>query len=244
MRRRRVTTRRVRTHLNPNHHVATSEVHPFELGKNRIEALSDGVFAIVMTILVFNFKVPELPPDAQNVQLTPALFALWPKFVTYAVSFVSLGVFWIGHHMMYHTIRKADHALLWLNIFFFMFVSVLPFSASLVDAFLQTQIAPLFFGANIAVIGWLLFLQWAYASRRPGMTAPFVTPEVRRAVSNRILMAPVATTLTMLICFWSVEISLAVYLLVLPLYTLPGKFYQRGSGAELPVKLESQRSES
>ena len=176
MRRRRVTTRRVRTHLNPNHHVATSEVHPFELGKNRIEALSDGVFAIVMTILVFNFKVPELPPDAQNVQLTPALFALWPKFVTYAVSFVSLGVFWIGHHMMYHTIRKADRALLWLNIFFFMFVSVLPFSASLVDAFLQAQIAPLFFGANIAVIGWLLFLQWAYASHRPGMTAPFCHP--------------------------------------------------------------------
>lgn len=222
----------------------TSETHPFELGKNRIEALSDGVFAIVMTILVFNFKVPELPPDAQNVQLTPALFALWPKFVTYAVSFVSLGVFWIGHHVITHAICKADRALLWLNIFFFMFVSVLPFSASLVDAFLQAQIAPLFFGANIAVIGWLLFLQWAYASRRPDMTAAFVTPEFRRAVSSRILMAPVATTLTMLICFWSVKISLAIYLLVLPLYTLPGKFHQKESGAGLPVKLESQRSES
>jgi len=234
----------VSTRLKPDNNIATSEVHPFELGKNRIEALSDGVFAIVMTILVFNFKVPELPPDAQNVQLTPALFALWPKFVTYAVSFVSLGVFWIGHHVMYHTIRRADHTLLWLNIFFFMFVSVLPFSTSLVDAFLQTQVAPLFFGANIAVIGWLLFLQWAYASRRPDMMAGFVTPEFRRAVRGRILMAPVATTLTMLICFWSVEISLAIYLLVLPLYTLPGKFHQKESGAGSPVKLESQRSES
>ncbi len=222
----------------------TSEAHPFELGKNRIEALSDGVFAIVMTILVFNFHVPELPPDAQNVQLIPALFALWPKFVTYAVSFVSLGVFWIGHHMMYHTIRKADRALLWLNIFFFMFVSVLPFSASLVDAFLQTQVAPLFFGANITVIGWMLFLQWAYASRQPDMMASFVTPEVRRAVRSRILMAPAATTLTMLICFWSVQISLAIYLLVLPLYMLPGKFGRKESTARSPADLASQRSES
>ena len=212
-----------------------SEAHPFELGKNRIEALSDGVFAIVMTILVFNFKVPELPADAQNVQLTPALLALWPKFVTYGISFLSLGVFWIGHHMMYHTIQKADRTLLWLNIFFFMFVSILPFSASVVDAFLQTQIAPLFFGANIAMIGWLLVLQWVYASHQPDMMAPFVTPEFRTLVKNRILLAPAATTLTMLICFWSVEISLVIYLLVLPLYMLPGKLARVNSRGLQPV---------
>ena len=199
------------------------EGRPIELGKNRIEALSDGVFAIAMTLLVFNFKVPELPAGAPNVEVAPALFALWPKFVSYAVSFISLGVFWIGHHMMYHIIRRADRTLLWLNILFFMFVAFLPFSTSVLDAFTQTQIGPVFFGANITIIGWLLFAQWAYASHQPDMLAGFVTPEYRALVKFRMLTVPVVTTLTMLIAFWSVEISLAIYLLLLPLYMLPGK---------------------
>ncbi|MGH7853350.1 MAG: TMEM175 family protein, partial [Candidatus Binatia bacterium] len=104
------------------------ETATFEIGKTRIEALSDGIFAIVMTLLILELHVPNLPPAAPNVEVTPALIALWPKFVSYLVAFVSLGVFWVGHHMMYHAIRRADRTLLWLNIVFFMFVSLLPFS--------------------------------------------------------------------------------------------------------------------
>ena len=195
----------------------------FEIGKNRIEALSDGIFAIVMTLLILEIHVPNLPLNAPNVQVAPALFALWPKFVSYLVTFISLGFFWVGHHIMYHAIRRADRILLWLNIFFFMFVSLLPFSTSLLNAFPEAFIAPLFFGANLAVIGWILFFQWRYASSQPGMMAEFVSDEYRKTVSFRMLVVPVATTLTAVICFWSVGISLAIYLLLLPLYMLPGK---------------------
>lgn len=93
----------------------------FEIGKSRIEALSDGIFAIVMTLLILEFHVPNLPPNAPNVDVAPALVALWPKFVSYIVTFVSLRFFWVGHHIMYHAIRRADRTLLWLNIFFFMY---------------------------------------------------------------------------------------------------------------------------
>lgn len=200
-----------------------SESTRFELGKNRIEALSDGIFAIVMTLLILEFRVPELPHNAPNVQVLPALLNLWPKFATYVVTFVSLGVFWIGHHNMYHAIRRADRVLLWLNILFFMFVSLLPFSMSVLNAFPQTQVAPLFFGANITIIGWLLFSQWAYANSRPDMIIASVSPKHRRFVKSRMLAVPIATTLTMLVAFWSVEISLVVYVSLLPLYMLPGK---------------------
>jgi uncharacterized membrane protein len=199
------------------------EIRSFELGKNRIEALSDGIFAIVMTLLILEFRVPELPHNAPNVQVLPALLNLWPKFATYVVTFVSLGVFWIGHHNMYHAIRRADRALLWLNILFFMFVSLLPFSMSVLNAFPQTQVAPLFFGANITLIGWLLFFQWGYADSRRDMIIASVSPEYRRFVKSRMLAVPVATTLTMLVAFWSVQISLIVYVSLLPLYMLPGK---------------------
>jgi len=203
------------------------ETRPIELGKNRIEALSDGIFAIVMTLLILEIHVPNLPPNAPNVEVAPALLGLWPKFATYAVSFISLGIFWIGHHNMYHAIRRADRVLLWLNILFFMFVSLLPFSTSVLNAFSRTQVAPLFFGANITMIGWMLFFQWAYASSQPDMMAASIPAEYRAMVKSRTLTVPVITTLTMLIAFWSVEISLLIYLVTLPLYMLPGKLKAR-----------------
>ena len=80
---------------------------PFELGTNRIEALSDGLFAIAMTLLVLELHLPELPHNAPNVVVVPALLKLLPKLGTYAVSFISLGVFWVGHHNMYHAINNT-----------------------------------------------------------------------------------------------------------------------------------------
>jgi uncharacterized membrane protein len=210
------------------------DITPFEIGKNRIEALSDGIFAIVMTLLILELHVPNLAPTAPNVEVTPALFALWPKFVSYLVAFVSLGIFWVGHHIMYHAIRRADRTLLWLNIVFFMFVSLLPFSTSVLNAFPRALIAPFLFGANLALVGWLLFFQWAYVSSQPGMVAPFVTTEYRATVNFRMLAVPIATTLTAFVCFWSAGISVAIYLLLLPLYMLPGKFEQRGAIARNP----------
>jgi uncharacterized membrane protein len=177
----------------------SSEARSFAIGKNRIEALSDGIFAIVMTLLILEIHVPKLPPDAPNVEVVPALLALWPKFASYLVTFVSLGFFWVGHHIMYHAIRRADRTLLWLNIFFFMFVSLLPFSTSLLNAFPQAFIAPLFFGANLAVIGWILFFQWSYVNSQPDMLADFVSDEHRKTVSSRMLIVPAATTLTALL---------------------------------------------
>ena len=105
-----------------------------------------------------------------------------------------------------------------------MFVSLLPFSTSVLNAFSQAFIAPLFFGTNLAIIGWLLFFQWSYANLQPSMFAEFVSAEYRMTVRSRMLIVPMATTLTVFICFWSVEISLAIYLLLLPLYVLPGHF--------------------
>ena len=205
----------------------------FEIGKNRIEALSDGIFAIVMTLLILEIHVPNLPPNAANVEVAPAILALWPKFVTYLVTFISLGFFWVGHHMMYHAIRRADRTLLWLNILFFMFVSLLPFSTGVLNAFPQAFIAPFFFGANLAIIGWILFFQWSYANSQSDMLAAFVGAEYRTTVRSRMLIVPAATTLTVLICFWSVGISLAIYLLLLPLYMLPGKL---GDGKSQGIK--------
>lgn len=200
-----------------------SENRELELGKNRIEALSDGIFAIAMTLLILEIKVPELPHNAPNVVVAPALIELAPKLLTYFVSFISLGIFWVGHHNMYHAIRRADRVLLGFNILFFLFVSFLPFSTSVLNAFPETQVAPLFFGVNLTLLGWILYLQWVYASKQPGMLAEHVTREYRALVHSRFLTIPIVLTLTMLIGYWSIELNLVTYLVLLPFYMIPGK---------------------
>ena len=208
----------------------------FEIGKNRIEALSDGIFAIVMTLLILEIHVPDLPAASTNLEVVPALLALWPKFATYFVTFVSLGFFWVAHHIVSHAMRRADRTLLWLNLLFFMFVSLLPFSTSVLNAFPQAFIAALFFGTNLAIIGWTLFFQWTYANSQPDMLADFASAEYRATVRSRMLIVPVATTLTAVFCFWSVGISLAMYLMLLPLYMLPGQSGRRQPLSNLPTR--------
>jgi uncharacterized membrane protein len=203
--------------------MSSEEARPFELGKNRVEALSDGIFAVAMTLMVVELRVPDLPHNTANVVLTSALAKLLPKFATYAVSFISAGVFWVGHHNMYHAIRRTDRTLLWLNIIFFLFVSLLPFSTSVLNAFPMTLIAPLLFGTNLILIGWLMYIQWVYAGWQRGMLAEHVSKEYKAAVRSRFLAYPVIATITMLICFWSIEISLSIYMLLLPLYMIPGR---------------------
>lgn len=198
------------------------ETRPIEIGKNRIEALSDGIFAIVMTLLILELRVPDLPAGAANVEVAAALLSLKPKLLSYVVAFVSLGVFWIAHHILYHAVRHADRVLLWLNIAFFMLVSLLPFSTSVLNSFSHSLIAPFVFGANLALAGWLLLFQWLYVGWQSDMLAHFVTAEYRSAITFRMFAVPIATTLTALVCFWSSGFSVAVYLLLLPLYLLPG----------------------
>ena len=100
------------------------------LETDRLETLADGVFAIAMTILVFEITVPDLATGELD-QLGSKLLALWPKLLAYVISFIVLGIFWIGHHNQFAFIRRANRTFLWLNIVFLMLIAFIPFSAAL-----------------------------------------------------------------------------------------------------------------
>src|ERR1700737_1299223 len=106
-----------------------------QLSRNRIEALTDGVFAVAMTLLVLDIKVPELPQPMATDELLRQLLALWPKFLSYVISFVILGVYWVGHHVQLSFIRRADRPLLWINILFLLWVALVPFSTALLGEY-------------------------------------------------------------------------------------------------------------
>ena len=129
---------------------------------HRIEALTDGIYAIAMTLLVLNLALPEVGTD-QAVQLHDALFGQAHKFFNYALSFILLAIFWIIHHDQFHFIKRTDRIHLWLNIFCLMFVVLVPFSTSLTGDYPDETIAKLFFDSNLFILGIFNSLNWAYA---------------------------------------------------------------------------------
>jgi uncharacterized membrane protein len=136
------------------------------LSKSRIEALSDGVFSIAMTLLVLKLEVPEVMHHSSNEGMLTQLLALAPQFMTYVVTFLIAGGFWFLHHLTFHFIRHVDGFLVWVNLIFLMFVSLLPFSAGLMSHLFVHPVSQLFYVGNQLAIALLLVLHWQYAKRR------------------------------------------------------------------------------
>jgi TMEM175 potassium channel family protein len=194
-----------------------------QLGRNRIEALTDGVFAVAMTLLVLDIKVPELQQPLATAGLPLKLLSLWPKFLSYTISFVILGVYWVGHHVQLSFIRRADRPLLWINILFLLWVALVPFSTALLSEYATTRIAIAIYGANLIAIGLTLALHWWYATTENRHVDPDIDRGLVRGAMYRTLMGPLVYVIAIGLSFFRAEVSLALYALVPILYILPGR---------------------
>jgi uncharacterized membrane protein len=195
-----------------------SDRHPMgTMGTGRIEALCDGVFAIIMTLLVFDIKLPNVAP----AQLPSAIIDLWPSFVGYAVSFVLLGIYWLGHRAQYQYILHADQNLHWLNILFFAFSGLIPFSTGLVALYHDQWLAVALYGLNLILIGVSLYLHWQYAIHHPRLVTDELTPTVARFGSLRCLLAPFCYLIAVLLGLLNPLVSLVLFALVPVLYIVP-----------------------
>lgn len=193
------------------------------LSKSRIEALTDGVFAIAMTLLVFGIKVPELPRSPAQARLQLELLALWPNFLSYAISFVMLGIYWVGHHNQFHYIRLSDRALLWINMLFLMCVTLIPFSAGLMGQYPRQRIAVVIYGSNLFVVGLSLYAQWWYSTSGHRLVDRDLDLIIVTLAKRRILLGLMLVLLSIGVSFYSTKLSLLLYA-ILPLpYILPGR---------------------
>ncbi|HKV27287.1 MAG TPA: TMEM175 family protein [Candidatus Acidoferrales bacterium] len=194
---------------------------PVGLTKARIEALTDGVFAIAMTLMVFNIHVPQFAhsPDAHG--LARSLGRLWPSFVTYAISFFVLGIYWVGHHNQFHFIRRTDRNFLWLNLLFLFSVTLIPFSAGLIGQYSDQPTAVTFYGANLIATGIFLYAIWKYATGHRRLVDSDLSDLVVRKASRRIIIAPCAFVLAIALGFINTQASLALYAAVTVYYFLP-----------------------
>ncbi len=194
------------------------------LGKHRIEALSDGIFAIAMTLLVLDVKVADIPEDlAAPGFLGRMLLGLWPKFLCFVMSFLILGLFWIAHHGYSHFIKRSDRYFLWLNLLFLLVVVCVPFSADLLGHYPDHRIAAMVYGCNIMFLGITLYWQWWYATSRHRLVGANLEQELIRNGKTRIRLGFIVNGCAMLLALVNPVLSLAVYILFPIIYLMPSK---------------------
>jgi uncharacterized membrane protein len=188
----------------------------------RIETLADGVFAIVMTVLVFDLRVP-VQEQVEQSGLGGALLQLAPNLFSYFITFVILGVFWVGHHNQFFYIRRADRTLLWINILFMMCVALLPFSAGVFARYGQESLSIIVYNINLIAAGVVLFLHWWYATRDSHLLGHPIEEHARHLVYRRILTPPCFYFIAILVSLVSVEISIIIDILVPLTYIMPAQ---------------------
>jgi uncharacterized membrane protein len=183
----------------------------------RLEALEDGVFAIAMTLLVLNLKVPTKSDNS----LFKAIMLIWPDLLTFFGSFLLLGVYWFGHRASLHYVKHADNVYHWLNLIILMFVSIVPFSASLISKFYGEQTAIILYGLNLITIGVTITVQWYYASHNYRLIDPQLPIETIRFAKIRSMFAPISYTIAILLSFIDMKISFVIYTITPILYIFP-----------------------
>src|SRR5262249_31432195 len=155
-------------------------------------------FSIAMTVLVLGIQVPDGGGEAE---LQAKLALLWPKFASYALSFVMLGVLWVGHHYQFQYIRRTDRPLLWLNLLFLLAVTFLPFGTAVLGTPPRAPLAVVLYGATIVGGGASLLAHWTYASGRAPLVAADLEASVVSSLKVRILGGIAITALAMALGF-------------------------------------------
>jgi uncharacterized membrane protein len=184
----------------------------------RIGMFSDGVFAIVITLLILEVKVPE---GVTVEELRHSLAELTPLMIGHLVSFIVLGIYWIAHHNLFMYIKRHDRVLLWLNLLFLMWVSTMPFVASLIIRFGDDPISVVFYGGVLAAAGFSLEILWWYVSHNHRLIDPQLDAAHIATVHRRILLAPICYLLAIGCAFFSLMIAKLLFIVVIVLYILP-----------------------
>lgn len=209
-------------------------------GTNRLEAFSDGVLSIAATLLVLDIRVPRSAPGAAH--LLAALINLWPVYISYAMSFLYIGIYWANHHFIFKRFRRTDHLFVMLNMLFLMLIALIPFPTALLAEYLRTpgdeqRIALLVYSGVLALTAALFLSIWLYATYRRRLVDPNLDERVIKAVTRQYQFGPLIYTVSFIVAFWSRYLTLAIYLVAAIFYFLPVRVIWRMTG-EAPKEAE------
>jgi uncharacterized membrane protein len=189
----------------------------------RLEAFSDGVFAIAITLLVLEIHVPKVAGDHA---LGHALLEQWPTYASYVVSFLIIGIIWTNHHAVFDRIASVDRIVLFLNLLLLLWVALIPWPTALLAEYLReggddARVAALVYTGTMTAMGTTFGGLWIYLSRHPRLLGSAMTPEEIRTRTRRFVAGAPFYGVALLLAFVSAPAALALNFLLAVFYILP-----------------------
>src|SRR5262245_30083322 len=151
----------------------------------RVAALSDGVFAVAMTLLVLDLKLPRMPDDLSSAQYSALVFALWPKLVIFVCSFIVLSQVWLIHRYLFHLLKTCDQVLVFWNFLVLIFMCCLPFATSLAGEYPHFSLSAAIYAGNLLAMHLAYRGLWHHASRKDYVKKGNLDPAVPKSVRQR-----------------------------------------------------------
>lgn len=181
----------------------------------RLAALSDGVFAIAMTLLVLDLRFPANASEAIHTEhdLWHALVKLSPRLLPYFMSFLTLGIFWVGQQTQLNHLDRSNRTFAWIHLGFLLAVSLMPFSTGLLAEFITYRIALIVYWLNLLLLGVALFGSWQYASHR-ALVKEGMTAEVSIATTRRIAVYQALYAFAASLCIINTYVSIVIIVLL------------------------------
>jgi uncharacterized membrane protein len=192
----------------------------------RLAALSDGIFAVAMTLLVLDLHVPARELIHSDGDLRRALVTMAPQLLVYLMSFVTLGIFWVGQQTQLNHLERSDRDLTWIHLAFLFAVTLLPFSTRLLAEFIYYRGALLVYWTNILFFGVLLYLSWGRAINAR-LVKGDIPAEVPAAICRRILIGQALYAFGALLCVFNTYWSIAFIVLVQLNYAIAPRIGKR-----------------
>jgi uncharacterized membrane protein len=179
----------------------------------RLAALSDGIFAVAMTLLVLDLHIPTAAQVHGERELLMALAALGPQWVAYGMSFLTLGIFWAGQQTQLNHLAEGTRDLTWIHLGFLFAITLLPLSTRLLAEFITYRSALLIYWLNILALGVVLYWSWKYATRA-GLIKTDTPEEVQASICKRIVIAQSLYAGGAVLCVINTWVSIAAIVLV------------------------------
>ena len=200
--------------------------------KSRLEAFSDGVFAIAITLLVLEIVVPHIEEPGE---LGQAILDLWPSYLAYATSFLTIGIMWINHHTVFRQLGEVDHRFLFINLGLLMCISFVPFPTTLLADYAwggNGEAAALAYGITLTITALFFNLLWRYAAWNHRLLRPDADPVEVSGISRAYLPGPFMYGGATLVALVSSEASAALFLAVAVFYVGSSSFFGSQEAAE------------
>lgn len=180
----------------------------------RVKSISDDIFAFAMTLLVLGIHIPMAPKNINDMALLTKITSQWPQFLTYIISFLNIGSYWLLHTGIFNCLARTDKSLIQLNMLFLLTVTFLPYPTALHGEYGRHSAVALVYGLMIAINYFLLFMVARYAFNRPELLVSELNLPVKRLFALKLLLPLGLAIVGMLLAFFFVRLSFLFFFLV------------------------------